>query len=162
MTALSPAVATLIKAFSDKAKDLSPVGPEVTEIALASIDQNFRLGGRFGAGPLGGGAQKWTPSRRAKEQGGKTLVDTARLASSIQARFAGNTLTVGTNLIYARIHDEGGTIKPKKGKYLKFSLGKGKGWRVVSKVTIPERPYLVLQDEDVDDIIEAVLAYLST
>lgn len=32
-------------------------------------------------------------------------------------------VTVGTNLVYARIHDQGGDVYPKKGKYLKFKIG---------------------------------------
>ena len=47
---------------------------------------------------------------------------------------------IGSNLKYARIHEEGGVIKPKKGKYLKFTVG-GKTIFTES-VTIPKRPFL--------------------
>lgn len=43
---------------------------------------------------------------------------------------------VGSNLAYARIHDEGGVITPKKGKFLRFQVG-GQ-WVSVRKVTIPK------------------------
>lgn len=45
-----------------------------------------------------------------------------------------------SNIIYARIHELGGVIKPKKGKYLKFQMGGH--WIMVKKVKIPARPYL--------------------
>jgi len=41
---------------------------------------------------------------------------------------------------YARIHEEGDTITPKKGKYLHFKGSKG--WAKVTSVTIPPRPFL--------------------
>lgn len=47
---------------------------------------------------------------------------------------------IGTNVIYGRIHEEGGTILPKKGKYLRFPINGS--WRTVKKVVIPERPFL--------------------
>lgn len=41
---------------------------------------------------------------------------------------------VGSNLEYARIHDEGGVIEPKKSKYLRFQINGH--WVTVKKVTI--------------------------
>ncbi len=41
---------------------------------------------------------------------------------------------------YARIHEEGGTITPKRGKYLHFKGSKG--WAKVTSVTMPKRPFL--------------------
>lgn len=45
-----------------------------------------------------------------------------------------------TDVIYGRINELGGIIRPKKGKYLKFQIA-GK-WVMVKKVTIPAKPYL--------------------
>ena len=47
---------------------------------------------------------------------------------------------VGSNLVYARIHEFGGIVKAKGGGYLHF---KGdQGWAQVKQVTIPGRHYL--------------------
>lgn len=62
---------------------------------------------------------------------------------------------VGTNVIYARIHELGGTIKAKKGKYLKFYI-KGK-FIQVKQVTIPARPYLTPAIEDNVSEIEKII-----
>lgn len=43
---------------------------------------------------------------------------------------------IGTNLVYAQIHDEGGTITAKKGKYLRFQVN-GQ-WVTVRSVRIPK------------------------
>ena len=45
-------------------------------------------------------------------------------------------IEIGTNLIYARIHDQGGVIVPKKAKWLTFKY-KGR-WIRTKKVTIPK------------------------
>ncbi len=81
-------------------------------------------------------------------------VVTGRLRSSIATSrpdTIGNTyfVRIGTNVEYARIHEFGGTITPKKGKYLKFKTLDG-FWHSVTSVNIPARPFLRpgIQDEE--------------
>ncbi|MBN1830289.1 MAG: phage virion morphogenesis protein [Deltaproteobacteria bacterium] len=107
-------------------------------ILLRSIAKTFEAGGR---------PKKWPVSLRAKATGGRTLIKTARLMRSITMDVQGDTLSVGTNVKQARIHQLGGTIKPRTAKELIF-FAAGIGWRIVKKVTIPARPFLVVQDED--------------
>ena len=50
------------------------------------------------------------------------------------------TALVGTNVVYGRIHEKGGTIRPRRGQYLHF---KGlRGWVMVRQVHMPPRPFL--------------------
>ena len=107
-------------------------------VLLRSVSKTFKAGGR----PV-----RWKPSVRAKMVGGRTLIKTARLLRSITMDVAGKTLTVGTNVKYARILHEGGEILPKTAKALKANIP-GVGWRTMKKVTIPARPFLVIQDAD--------------
>lgn len=58
----------------------------IREIVRTSIEDNFKENGRFGKGLFGGGSEKWKPSRRAEEQGGKSLQDSGQLAASIQVK----------------------------------------------------------------------------
>jgi len=55
----------------------------------------------------------WPTSRR----GGQVLRDTGALAASITYSVSGNTVTIGSKLPYAPIHQYGGVIKA-KGKFL--------------------------------------------
>lgn len=48
---------------------------------------------------------------------------------------------VGPTVIYGRIHELGGTIKPVRKKWLTFRTKDGQ-WRKVAQVTMPKRPYL--------------------
>lgn len=50
---------------------------------------------------------KWKKSKRAKEQGGKTLKDTGRLYNSFRNTSGKNYARVGTNVIYARTLNQG-------------------------------------------------------
>jgi len=69
---------------------------------------------------------------------------TGRLSRSIQASFIQDkqsiTGRVGTNLVYARIHEFGGDIYPKRAKALRFEID-GR-WIFSKHVHMPERPYL--------------------
>lgn len=95
----------------------------------------------------------WTPSRRAREQGGKTLTDSARLKLSISHRSSATDAEVGTNVIYAAIHQYGGTIRPKNGEFLTFALPGGLGLRRVREVIMPARPFLGISDEDEQELL---------
>jgi phage gpG-like protein len=53
---------------------------------------------------------------------------------------------VGTNVIYAAIHQFGGTIRPKSKRALRFRMG-GRLF-TLSKVSIPARPFLGLTPAD--------------
>lgn len=66
--------------------------------------------------------QPWQKSRRAAEEGGQTLSLTRRLRNSITAAHDRNTASVGTNVVYAAIHQFGGIIRAKKGPFLSIPV----------------------------------------
>lgn len=89
----------------------------------------------------------WKPNRA----GTPILFDTGRLADSIDYAVEGDERAiVGSGLVYARIHQTGGTIKPKNGKALKFWFVAGGfvEFAIVSQVTIPARPYIGISDDN--------------
>ena len=92
--------------------------------------------------------------------GKKLLQDTGDLRRSILHEIEGNRLTIGTNLIYARIHQEGGVIRAKNAKALRIPLGDG---RVIfrQKVTIPARPFLLIKPDDPQKMAEAGEAFVT-
>jgi len=61
---------------------------------------------------------------------GTDLLVSSRLMKSIHHKVAGDTIYIGTNVIYAQIHHLGG------------KAGRGR------KVNIPARPYMFLDDAD--------------
>lgn len=80
------------------------------------------------------------------------------LQGSITYRAGRDQVTVGTNKIYGAIHQFGGEILPKHGKFLIFSLG-GRTVKARS-VTIPARPYLGVSSEDREMIVDVVTGAL--
>lgn len=101
----------------------------------------------------------WSPSRRAQEQGGKTLQDSNRLFQSLSSEATPATAAWGSNVVYAGIHQLGGTIKAKNGKKLVF---KGyRGFVSVSQVDIPARPYLGISQSDKGEIENIVQEWMS-
>jgi phage gpG-like protein len=86
-------------------------------------------------------------SAYVKERGlsGQVLhIRTGRLKSSINgtAQMVGNIVTgkVGTNVVYAPIHELGGVIRAKNSPYLRFKIGDR--WVSKKEVKIPARPFL--------------------
>ena len=103
--------------------------------------------------------EKWHPSARAAASGGTTLSDTGRLQKSIEYAATSNRVMVGSNLPYARIHQLGGTVRPKKGKFLKFRGLDGEDV-FAREVTIPARPYLGISDDDREEIMDTMTDFL--
>jgi len=103
--------------------------------------------------------KKWPKSKRAAKEGGQTLTDTALLRRSIEYAATPDKVMVGSNLPYARIHQFGGTITPKKGKYLKFKGLDGEDV-FVKEAKIPARPYLGVSAEDMEEVKETLAAFL--
>lgn len=91
---------------------------------------------------------------KANREGTSTLYQSGILTASIDFAVSGSTLAVGSSLIYARIHQEGGIIKPKNGKRLVFMAGNQLIF--ATQVEIPARPYIGLSNEDRTDILDMV------
>ena len=118
-----------------KSSDTEEAMTAIAGIMLDAVEENFEKEGR---------PEKWTPlaeetveERREKGFGPEhpILQRTGTLAASVQAHSSSNEATVSTNLRYAAIHQFGG------------KAGRNK------KVTIPPRPFMVLTNEEEDEIV---------
>lgn len=90
--------------------------------------------------------------------GSSILYASGDLSRSIDYEASPDSIMVGSGLVYARIHQEGGVIKPKNAKALAFAIGGG--FRLVQSVTMPQRQYLGLSPDNSDEIIEATEDWL--
>lgn len=122
----------------------------------AVLESSTRRRFRTGVGPDG---VAWKPSARVAAKGGKTLFWHGHLSGSITHDADDHSAKVGSNLIYARIHQLGGVIEAKNGGRLRFQIP-GVGWRSVAKVTIPARPYLGVDDRDRVEIADQTRRYI--
>ena len=133
----------LFKKLAAKTENLRPLMKNIAGIMMDSTEENFDKEGR---------PDKWTPlapstiKQRTKTGTwpGKILqVSQGGLASSITSKYDNNSAIVGTNKVYAAIHQFGG------------NTGRNK------KVKIPARPYLKLTDKDLLEIRSSITNYLS-
>ena len=119
--------------LSGTLNDLTPVMRQIGGVMLAAVEQNFDTeGARIG--------KRWKPSLRAKRDGGKTLQDTGRLAGSFVIKADRTSAIVGTNVVYAAIHQFGG------------KTGRG------HKLILPARPFLGLNSQDKNDIVKKIVS----
>ncbi len=98
--------------------------------------------------------REWEQSLRVKLFGGKTLTKDGHLGDSISSTNDSTSATVGSNRIYAAIHQFGGIIQAQGSGGLSFEFaGAGTDTHViVQNVFIPARPYLGVSDMDELDI----------
>lgn len=90
--------------------------------------------------------KSWEPNSR----GGKILTLHGYLCGSIIGQATKSYAEVGSAMVYAAIHQYGGTIKAKLQNFLKFKIG-GR-WTSKKSVNIPARPYLGMSKQDETDI----------
>ena len=91
--------------------DMSPAMRSMARVLKTGAQMRFR-------GARGPDGQPWQTSRRAAEEGGQTLSLTRRLRNSITTSATSTTAAVGTNVVYAAIHQFGGVIRARKGPFL--------------------------------------------
>lgn len=113
--------------------------PAMDEIGSYLEDRTLE---RFERGEAPDGTP-WLPSQRALDENGKTLIDKGLLMASINYEARPDAVTVGSNVIYAAIHQFGG------------ETGRNRA------VDMPARPYLGVNDADLDEIELIVADYVS-
>lgn len=146
------------KRLKDRPKMLKVVG----SILVASVQRNFEVGGR---------PEKWKATSEVtnkRTKGGSTLRRQGMaggLMGSIHAKVEGDEVHVGTNKIYGAVHQFGakrgefGTVTAKVGAHTRSTKKHGvlavKAHTRQQKVPwgdIPARPFLLVQDEDQENI----------
>lgn len=172
----APAKAILVD-LRQRTANTTPAMRIIGEIGRSSIVRNFEAGGR---------PTPWEKSKRAIKEGGITLTKTRRLAKSIVSKAAQTSVDIGTNVIYARIHNQGGVINsPARERVLHFSqvkrgqmthgrpgtgdlFAKRSKARYAMKVNgqayviiMPRREFMLLQPEDWIEIRAALIEYLA-
>ena len=127
--------------LAQKSENLRPLMKNIAGIFASATEENFKNEGR---------PDKWTELSEAtkkqrtkqKKWPGQILQVSGQLASSISTQYDDESAVIGSNLDYAAIHQLGG------------QAGKNK------KVAIPPRPYLMLTNNELNEILEEINKHL--
>lgn len=144
--------------------DFSQVTPVIAELLQDSVRRNFREGGR---------PEKWPVSKRAEAEGGQTLLKWSTLMSSIVGVGDNDSVRVGTNVAYAAAHNFGvdkqitqqvrehvRRITQAFGKPIEQTAVQVKSHSRKRHLKIPQREFMLVQDEDWEDIHDVITARL--
>ena len=136
--ALRETIKRLIGAIANPRKAMDQIGSHLVAATIYRFERERAPDGK-----------PWRKSIRALAEGGQTLTDTSRLRDSITHNVAadGRSVDVGSNVVYAAIHQFGG------------QAGKGR------KVTLPPRPYLGIDEGNraaISNIVSRALAAAAT
>ncbi len=148
-------VKAALRALSARLGNMRPVLDEIGARLTSSVIRRFETE----RGPDGAA---WKKSGRARREGGQTLTDTGRLRASITHRASRDEVVVGTNALYAAIHQFGGktparTIRPKHKKAL-FWPGAAHPVKQVNHPgsVMPARPFLGVDEGDREMILRVI------
>jgi phage gpG-like protein len=89
--------------------------------------------------------KSWDPKRDGTPS---HLQKSGTLSRSFHLEVGPDHATVSNPMVYAAIHQFGGTIHAKDGSFLRFKWGPGKGdWACVKSVKIPARPFFPVGED---------------
>jgi len=137
-------VSALMERLARALADMRPVMAEIGEIVTESVQRNFEEE----RSPDG---RRWAPlapaTLRRRRHKGHILVDTATLFKSIHPSPARRSVRVGTDVVYAAVHQ--------------FGIG----WRSSTRSgrtmpAIPKRPFLGVRRSDWPEIKAAIEAWI--
>lgn len=160
-----PRFDAILAQLEDRAADLSPLMDRIGQAMESSTIERFDEE----RAPDG---SRWAPSIRAREEGGKTLTQSARLRQSITHNvLGGDAVEVGTNVEYAGVHQSGFegavTVKSHKRGLTHVFGRKLQSPRQVlipsfsRSMNLPARPFLGISADDELEIIEQGEDYLA-
>lgn len=176
----------ILKRLAGKVSDLTPLMRKIAGVMEHAVLENFKTSGtRVGGWPAL--SPQYAKRLRKKGYNPAQMLDrsAAGLKHSITSSSGSDFAAVGTNKVYARIHNEGGVIQRmaysgavrlrtdakgnilKKGNLARFAKKSHK--RSVEKrftsggytIEIPKRKFLQLNDQDMEQIRKLAVNYLT-
>lgn len=138
-----------LRRLAQRIEDAAPVMDAIGQLLEGSARRRITTTNRDPDG------QMWKPSLRAQVEGGRTLEDQGHLRDSLTHVHSQSSVETGTGRVGARILHEGGVIRPRSAKALRFRLANGQ-FVQTQKVTMPRRRFLGVDREDRDDIVDLV------
>jgi len=154
MTITDKAVLENFSKLERSMKDTTPVMSAIGTGLVASMTRRFVSQ----TGPDGAPWAALNPGYAAGKKNTRILTESGRLRGSLTFNAGKDSVNAGTNVIYAAIHNFGGTISAKGGGRLAFFIG-GRMVRPTS-VTIPARPFAGISAEDEVMISDTVTGFV--
>lgn len=127
--------------LAKRGENLRPLMKNIAGVFAYSTEENFKNEGR---------PDKWSDlkentikyRKKIKKYPGQILQVNGKLAASVSTRYDENSALIGSNLDYARIHQLGGKAGVNK------------------SVEIKARPYILITDDEQNEIIDLTNNYL--
>lgn len=146
----------LLQNIETRGKNLSQAMYLIATALENSVKQNFRDGGRFkSAGSIDGGSEKWEAVKKPPKSG-STLLRSGNLMRSITPSFDNDSASVSSGLAYARIQNNGGKVT----RYARSNMKTKKEYGEKSH-SIPARPFMVIQADDIEYAKEVLLDHIT-
>ena len=114
---------TNLKEINDKflelikrVEKLKPILREIAHEMQSYVDENFETEGRYSGEKWEDWSDEYREQREKAGRGqGRIMTLEGELRESVESKVTNDSIQVGTNKEYARIHNEGGNVKKRNG-----------------------------------------------
>ena len=142
----------LVADFARAKREAVKLGPAMNKMGRRAVLSARR---RFES-KVGVDGKPWTPSLKDK---GETMIASGALRNMLSHQFDDDGFVYGSQRVYSALLHFGGTVRPKTAKALAFTLN---GKKIFAKsVTIPARPYVGFDAEDVANFTKILRRHIS-
>jgi len=167
VTAMDKGAVEALSGIVDRVRDMTPAMKIIGGIVRSSIVRNYEIEGRPAKWKKHGPA---TEARRGPNAA--ILRESGRMMKSIAASAHKDHVRVGTNTVYAAVHQFGarkgefGTVTAHIKEHVRKIAGKAVKVRAHTRQMklpwgdIPARPFLMVQDEDWEEIQASLNDYI--
>ena len=155
----------LLRAIIRRVRNARPVLRALGQIGVDAVQENFSAQGR----PTKWKPRKRTP-RRGNRKGYKVLTQSGRLRNSVHYQVEGQEVRIGSNVIYAGVHNRGysGTQQVKAHERKMTSVfGRKLRTPVIAKIkafrrrmVIPQREFLIVPEVDQREMARTAVSWL--
>jgi len=144
-------VLSYLKKVEQTMKDKSKLNARLSMVMLQDVKKNFTK-------QKNSDGSNWESLKFRK---GQPLRNKGSLMNSISNAYDNKDAIVGTNLVYARVHNEGYSFKPTKKQRGFFLFNPNlRGLAFASMIKIPQREYMFLSDEGEDNVSKMTINIL--
>jgi phage virion morphogenesis protein len=154
------AIRERLRELSSRLSNMSPIMRAIGDRVVEQTKRRFEAGG-----PAPDGAA-WLPPKSPNPKRVRTLTVTGHLRDSIRPQVDGRRVVIGTNKVYAAIHQLGGktaasVIVPRRKLALKTPYGLFKKVNHPGSV-IPARPFLGVSAANSEEILDIINDYIAS
>lgn len=146
--------------LANRVKNIKPALREIGLVMLNYVDENFETEGRNSGEKWEGWSDSYKKFRKKHGRGGRIMTLEGELRAGMDTKVTNDSVHVGTDKEYARIHNEGGPVKKRNGGFFEMPKRTFMQWTPKLEQLVADELFVTLKFQDYIDKENARIKFL--